>query len=389
MSVKPSGARDHRIDTLRGLALVSIFINHVPGNVLEPLTHKNFGLSDSAELFVLLAGIAAAFAYLPGFAAGRWLLSSLKAVKRAAVLYVAHLASTLVGLGIFCFAALAFGASELLAMVNIGPLLDQPVAGLAGLAAMTHQLGYHNILPMYVCMLLMLPALLALAVLDLRLMLAGSITLYALAQVFGWTMPSFPNEGGWFFNPFAWQLIFTIGIFVGARAMRGETPVAYRPWLWWTALAYLAAALVYHRWNFYGSIPNLPFLPVHFQINEKPWVAAPRLAHLLALAYVVGHSPVMRWLHRISPANPLPLLGRHALPVFWFGTALSMIGLITMQIAAPGAAIQVALLSTGLSLQVALAFALEWTAAAERRRRLPAAAETTTARPPVGAVPVT
>ena len=48
MGVKPLGARDHRIDILRGLALVSIFINHIPGNVLEPFTHKNFGLSDSA-----------------------------------------------------------------------------------------------------------------------------------------------------------------------------------------------------------------------------------------------------------------------------------------------------------------------------------------------------
>jgi hypothetical protein len=45
--------RDHRIDFLRGAALASIFINHVPGNIWEQLTHKNFGFSDAAEIFVL------------------------------------------------------------------------------------------------------------------------------------------------------------------------------------------------------------------------------------------------------------------------------------------------------------------------------------------------
>ena len=41
--------RDYRVDFLRGLALVSIFINHVPGNFYEKLTHKNFGFSRSEE----------------------------------------------------------------------------------------------------------------------------------------------------------------------------------------------------------------------------------------------------------------------------------------------------------------------------------------------------
>ena len=57
--------RDHRIDWLRGIALVSIFINHMPGNRLENWTTRNFGFSDAAELFVLLAGMAAAFAFFP------------------------------------------------------------------------------------------------------------------------------------------------------------------------------------------------------------------------------------------------------------------------------------------------------------------------------------
>ncbi|HUG61558.1 MAG TPA: OpgC domain-containing protein [Methylomirabilota bacterium] len=387
----PLAARDHRIDLLRGFALATIFINHVPGNVAERLTTKNFGLSDSAELFVLLAGMAAAFAYYPRFDGGDRLLATGRAVKRAGTLYVAHLASTLVGLAIFCFGALAFAAPGLLDEINIPPLLEDPVRGLIGLATLTHQLGYHNILPMYVCLLLGVPLIMTLARIGPGVLLSASLILYGLTQVFGLTPPNYPGEGGWFFNPFAWQLIFVVGFLVGMRMMQGLTPVPYIRWLWLAAGAYLVAAMIYHRWNLYGSIPNVPFLPHNFQINEKPWLALPRLTHILSLAYFVGHSPLMRWLGRAGQMNPLVLLGRNALPVFWTGTALSMVGQVIMRTGEIGPALQVALLTFGLGIQLALAFGLDWIARAEKRRRtasqfaVQAPARTVSRRPPVAA----
>ena len=44
--------RDTRIDVLRALALLTIFVDHVPGTPFEHLTYKNFGFSDAAEAFV-------------------------------------------------------------------------------------------------------------------------------------------------------------------------------------------------------------------------------------------------------------------------------------------------------------------------------------------------
>src|SRR5665213_1304563 len=55
--------RDSRVDVLRGLALLMIFIDHVPGNLLSLVTLRNFGFADAAELFVLLAGFASMAAY--------------------------------------------------------------------------------------------------------------------------------------------------------------------------------------------------------------------------------------------------------------------------------------------------------------------------------------
>ena len=55
--------RDLRIDAIRGLTLLIIFVNHMPGNVVSAWMPHNYGFSDAADIFVLLAGVSAAFAY--------------------------------------------------------------------------------------------------------------------------------------------------------------------------------------------------------------------------------------------------------------------------------------------------------------------------------------
>ena len=44
------------VDFWRGLALVFIFVNHIPGIYYSRFTHFHYSLSDSADLFVFLAG---------------------------------------------------------------------------------------------------------------------------------------------------------------------------------------------------------------------------------------------------------------------------------------------------------------------------------------------
>ena len=76
--------RDARIDVLRGLALLMIFVDHIPGNKLGFVTLHVWGFADAAEPFVLFAGFASMLAYgklmlRQGMAvgtrrvAGRWL----------------------------------------------------------------------------------------------------------------------------------------------------------------------------------------------------------------------------------------------------------------------------------------------------------------------------
>ena len=58
----PAFREPNAVDFWRGFALLTIFINHVPGNAFEPFTYSHFSISDAAELFVFLAGWAIALA---------------------------------------------------------------------------------------------------------------------------------------------------------------------------------------------------------------------------------------------------------------------------------------------------------------------------------------
>ena len=53
------------IDFWRGAVLIAILVDHIPGNPLENLTPRNFGLSDSAEAFVFLSGLSVGLIYMP------------------------------------------------------------------------------------------------------------------------------------------------------------------------------------------------------------------------------------------------------------------------------------------------------------------------------------
>ncbi|TIN07196.1 MAG: hypothetical protein E5Y51_31175, partial [Mesorhizobium sp.] len=119
----PVSQRDTRIDVLRALALLTIFVDHVPGTVFENLTYKNLGFSDAAEAFVLISGISVALAYGTKFKPGGRLLATLKMWRRAGVLYVTHIVITMLVIALFSATAVFVHRPELLKMINIEPLM--------------------------------------------------------------------------------------------------------------------------------------------------------------------------------------------------------------------------------------------------------------------------
>jgi hypothetical protein len=353
--------RDHRVDFLRGLALAIIFINHVPGNFYEKLTPKNFGFSDAAEIFVLLAGFASAYAYFARFERGEFWDATVKAWRRAGVLYVSHVVTSVIGIALFCFALLYFAdpgyVDDTIVYMDIKPLMDDPMRGFLGLATLGHQLGYFNVLPMYMTLLVMLPVVMLLARLSLALVFAVSVTLWLLTGIFALDLPNFPMPGGWFFNPFAWQLLFVIGFILGQR-QRAETPMPYSPWLFGLAALYLVLAYWWVPFDWLINFSGIK-LPAPIWSFDKGFVAWPRLLHVLALGYVVMMSPLGGLMHRIPKASFLTAMGRHSLPVFCIGSLLSMSGAVIRHEGGGGFALDTLIVVTGLTIMGLLAIFLD------------------------------
>ena len=67
-----------------------------------------------------------------------------------------------------------------------------------------------DVLPLYIVLLLLFPPILWLLLRKPTLALSASVALYAASWEFGWNLPAYPS-GTWFFNPFAWQLLFVFG----------------------------------------------------------------------------------------------------------------------------------------------------------------------------------
>jgi hypothetical protein len=356
----PSSARDNRVDFFRGFALLTIFVNHVPGVMWEHLTSRNYGFSDSAELFVFLAGFASAFAYGRPFLQGSALVASVKALRRAGTLYLVHITLTMITVSLFALAAMATGDGRYLMQLGIGYFMTQPVETLAGVATLMHQLAYLNILPMYCVILLMLPAMLAITRgIGLHGLLIVSATLWAVAGTTGFNLPNHPNPGGWQFNPFAWQLIFAIGLGAGLAKAGGRALAPYNPALYAIALAYLLLSFLFvefQLWHWSALVPG-PFLMTGF---DKTFVTLPRLLHLAALVYVFVHAPYGSVFRRIGANNPLCLVGRHSLPIFAVGTILSVLAQALRLDREPAFLFDTAIVALGLAAHFALALFLEW-----------------------------
>ena len=363
--VRATSERDYRVDFWRGIALAMIFINHIPGNIFENYTTRNFGFSDAAELFVFLAGFASAFAYAPLFFAGHRLVASIKAWRRAGVLYMVHLMLCAFAFGIFAWAALAFGEGDQMTHSGLNLMLSQTLATLVGVASLGHQLGYVNILPMYSVMLLMLPIHLALAAIDRRLMLGAAVIFWVVTFVLVIDVPAYPLPGGWFFNPFAWQLILAFGLYCGLTRKEKGVAAPYSAVVYGLCLAYAFIAFVTIRFDLWSLWNELPF-PVLVTGFDKTYVSLPRLLHVLAVCYIFANAPKSSPFAAMSKNNPFVMLGRHSLPVFAVGTTLSLIGQVIKHGQPPAFFFDLLLIASGLAIQFAVARYLDWWQIASR-----------------------
>jgi len=363
-ATRPRSTRDPRLDVLRGAALVTIFINHVPGNFYESLTIRNWGFSDAAEAFVLMSGVSAGIAYGPAFRPGGDVWAGLARVwGRAWTLYLVHLLVTLAAFAIAAALALWTQTPGLLWIDGIDALFRQPLQTLAAIPLLIHQLGYANILPLYMVLLFAAPGLLWLGWRWPGLLLAGSLALWLLSGELRLNVPTWPVSGGWQFSPSSWQILFLLGLLTGIRMREGRRFVPQSRWLVIACGAFLVLALVWRTVPPVGDAMNHALwwldqhgLPWTLTAHHKVWETAPRLLHALALAYLLSAIPAVRRLCALRVMAPFALLGRHSLPVFALGSVIAFLlqGIKTRT--GEDLLLDSLMLGAGLSLQLGLAW---------------------------------
>ncbi len=361
--------RDPRIDVLRGMALLMIFVDHIPGNVLSLATLHNFGFSDAAEVFVLLAGMSSMLAYGKTFERDGALGGLRRVILRCARLYLFQIGLLLTTLIVVLLWTTHYDLQPTL----VAPILHAPLSGVIRGLTLQAVPGYLDILPLYLVLLAAFPLVYVGLRLNPWLTLSLSATLWLAANLDpNLNLPNWINGGHWFFNPLAWQLLFTIGAAFAllAAAHNGTLPQAR--WAAWLCAAYLAFA-------FWQSAPwanwHLPDLrPFALATPDKTQLAVLRLLDILALAYLLLGSAWLRAFAGWRILRPLEVCGRHSLEVFSIGCIVALFGRLLFRTYGAGLDTQIAINVVGITMMCLVGMCLE-------KRRMRAKGETKIAMP--------
>ena len=353
--------KPNEIDFWRGFALVTIFVNHIPGNFLERFSYRNLSLSDSAELFVLLAGYAMRLSIdstkNPLSTAG----VIYKLWGRAFTIYVAQTFITEMAIFVLAAASVWLDAPFLLDWHNVGAVIRQPVEAHIGLVLLTYQLGYFNILPLYVVLMVAAPAIAIIYRTLPALLLPLSVGLYVVTLALGWNIPSWPVEGTWFFSPSAWQLIYVLGfLLAGRHTDLGLFARRHSRALRLAAIPIILAGVAISLTRYFPDVVRLPKAPPYLIIFDKTFLSPDRLIHILAsCALMAGAFPyLMRWVPRFGAF--LSMLGRNSLHVFCAGSLLSLCGQIVRFLYGGSVVTDVFLFIVGVAIMALTAWMLEW-----------------------------
>jgi hypothetical protein len=365
----PVVERDLRLDLFRGVALWGIFLDHIPENVVNWLTIRNYGFSDATEIFIFISGYTAAFVYGRAMRERGFVVASARILRRAWQIYVAHIFLFTIFMAEIAYVAATFDNPLYAEEMKILDFLKQPDVTIFEALILKFKPVNMDVLPLYIVLLVLFPPMLLLLLRQPAFALAGSALVYVLAWSFDFNLPAYPN-GSWFFNPFAWQLLFVFGAWCAlggadrlAGVMRSRTVFAI-------AVAYLvfafAITLTWYVEPLSRFVPS--WLSDWMYPIDKTNLDVLRFAHFLALATVTVRFVPRDWPGLKSPIlQPAIRCGQHSLEIFCLGVFLAFAGQFVISEYSGGPLVQVAISLTGIIIMVATANLISWYKVVEGR----------------------
>lgn len=349
--------RDIRLDACRGVALWFVFINHIPGNICTWLTSSRYGFSDTTEVFMFVSGVTCTFAYGHVYRSHGWWAAICHTVRRSWDIYAAFLLLTL-----SLVIAVYWLGGDLADDANVAVVLRQPGQALSHAAILQYRPVNTDVLPTFVLFHLLFAPLLFFLLKWPNATLAASAVLYVLVQIYGWNLPGWPTNE-WYFNPFAWQLLVTLGgwwVVVGRwRLMPLVTSrsaillsAAYLLWSLAVTLSWASPALKLAVPEFLNSL----VYPI-----DKSGLDPLRLLHFLALAVCVANLAPAHW-NAMGSRLLLAAVrcGENSLEIYCASVVLSLAGFAILRTGFDSALAQIVVSAAGIALLVGFATLLTW-----------------------------
>ena len=361
-----SKGRDPRLDFFRGLAMFIIFIAHVRGNILTLFIPARFGPSDATELFVFCSGYASAIAFGGIFnRLGFWTGIS-RTLLRVWQIYWAHV-SLFFTIATLCVVATWLSDSSGVSYIeklNLTRFFTHTEPAMVGLFTLTYVPNLFDILPMYMVALLLLPIMILLRRIHLIAAIGLSISLYSATWLVNLELPADPwTSRPWFFNPFAWQLLFFTAFALGAGWISAPKP---QRWLLWAAVIYVIIWIPISFWPVRQTITL--FSDLHAIVLAPLMHGSPktdlhlfRYIHILCLGYIVI---CLLWERETlllgKWAKPIIKVGQQALPTFMASIVLSWCGGVLLDHVGRSAVSWISVNIMGFVLLIMIAYGVAW-----------------------------
>ncbi|UGX94688.1 OpgC domain-containing protein [Bradyrhizobium barranii subsp. barranii] len=361
---------DARLYLTLGIANWSVFVDHIPNNVVNLLTLRNFGFSGAADLFVFVVGYGVAIIHGRMALERGYVVAATRIFRRVWRLYAAYVVLFVIYIDTIAYVASQSMAPEIIHEYNISGILDHPLRILVrGLVLQEEPLNL-DLLQLMIPLMAFFPFALWGLLRRPHLTLAASVALYVAARWFDWNFRVYPDQD-WTFNPLCWQMLMVLG---GWFAVTGASGRALHgmSWLRILAGAYLifamAVTLMRHSPALAVYLPD--FVVNSIAPTDKENLAPYRVIHFLALAFLATHLiPADHPGLKLRPLQAVITCGEEWLAVFCVAVFLSFAGHLILITGPNLVVMQIAVSLVGFAAMTAVAYYISWS----RRQDLPAA----------------
>ncbi|HEY3747467.1 MAG TPA: OpgC domain-containing protein, partial [Gemmatimonadaceae bacterium] len=160
LATLPTKGRDLRLDLFRGVANWGIFLDHIPNNVVNWVTTRNYGFSDAADLFIFISGYTVAFVFARMMLERGFIIGASRLLKRVWQIYVAHVFLFVLYLAEIGYLAQRYGNSGFTDEFNIRGFLANPAQFLFEGLILRFKPVNMDVLPLYIVLMGVFPPIL-------------------------------------------------------------------------------------------------------------------------------------------------------------------------------------------------------------------------------------